>query len=52
LKPVDFEVLLKKVNNLLKQQEEDRAFNEEKMVTFIETRTKEIMQAKRTSTSQ
>ena len=52
LKPVDFEVLLKKVKNLLKLQEEDLAFNEEKMVIFIETRSKEIMQAKSTSASQ
>ena len=31
---------LRKVKNLLKLQEEDRAFNEEKTVTFNETRTK------------
>lgn len=52
LKPVDFEVILKKVQDLLKLQEEDLAFNEEKMVTFIETRSKEIMQEKNTSASQ
>jgi DNA-binding NtrC family response regulator len=52
LKPVDFEVILKKVKDLLKLQEEDLAFNEEKMVTFIETRSKEIMQEKNTSASQ
>jgi len=43
LKPVEFEVLLKKVKDLLKLQEEDKAFNEEKMVEFLETRNKEIV---------
>ncbi len=52
LKPVDFGILLKKVKDLLKQQEEDRTFNEEKLVTFIETRAKEIMQVKSTNISQ
>src|SRR5665647_1002865 len=43
IKPVEFEVLLKKVKDLLKLQEEDKVFNEEKMVTFLETRNKEIV---------
>jgi DNA-binding NtrC family response regulator len=49
VKPVDFEVILKKVIDLLKLQEEDRAFTEEKLVTFIETRCKEVVQAKSAS---
>jgi DNA-binding NtrC family response regulator len=44
LKPVDVEELLKKIRELLIQQEENGAFCEEKMVSFIETRTKEILQ--------
>jgi len=44
LKPVDVEELLKKIRELLIQQEENGAFYEDKMVSFIETRTKEILQ--------
>jgi len=51
LKPVDFEVLLKKIEDLLKLQEADRDFNEEKMVRYIETRTKEILKVKKSDTS-
>jgi len=44
LKPVDVDELLKKINELLTQQEENGAFCEDKMVSFIETRTKQILQ--------
>ena len=43
LKPVDFGVLLCKIVELLKQQEEARAFSEDLMVNFIETRVKEVV---------
>jgi len=43
LKPIDFEVLLAKIIELLKQQKEARAFSENLMVNFIETRVKEIV---------
>jgi DNA-binding NtrC family response regulator len=46
LKPVDFDVLFTKIKDLLKEQEEERMLSEEKMVQFIETRTKEILQNK------
>ena len=46
LKPVDVEELLKKIRELLIQQEENGAFCEDKMVSFIETRTKEILQTR------
>jgi len=44
LKPVDFEVLLGKISELLKQQEQSQAFSEDMMVSFIETRVKEFEQ--------
>jgi len=45
LKPVDVPTLLAKIKELLKQQEESRAFDDAKMVSFIETRAKELLQA-------
>jgi DNA-binding response OmpR family regulator len=42
-KPVNGDVLLNKISDLLKQQEEFDGFTEEKMVTFIETRTKQLL---------
>jgi DNA-binding NtrC family response regulator len=45
LKPVDVDELLKKIRELLILQKENGAFCEDKMVSFIETRTKQIMQA-------
>ena len=42
LKPIDFEVLLAKISELLKQQKEARVFSENLMVNFIETRIKEV----------
>lgn len=44
LKPVDFEVLLGKIDQLLKLQEENQAFSEDLMVKFIETRTQKLLQ--------
>lgn len=42
VKPVEFDVLLRKVKELLKEQEEALKFSEEKMVGFIETRVREM----------
>ncbi len=44
IKPVDVEELLKKIHELLILQEENKEFCETKIVSFIETRTKEILQ--------
>jgi len=41
-KPVDMEVLLQKIKELLKLQEQERNFSEERMTTYIETRCKEL----------
>jgi DNA-binding response OmpR family regulator len=46
LKPVEGEVLLSKVKELLKQQDDTRKFSEQKVAVFIETRGKELLQAK------
>ena len=50
LKPIDFEVLLAKIIELLKQQKEARAFSENLMVNFIETRVKEVVRTENTTT--
>lgn len=44
-KPVSTELLLKKIKELLKQQEEDRKYSEKKMTEYIETRVKELIPA-------
>jgi len=44
IKPVDVEELLKKIRELLIQQEESKEFCEDKIVSFIETRTKQILE--------
>jgi DNA-binding NtrC family response regulator len=44
LKPMDFEALLRKIKDLLKEQEEARRYSEEKITQFIETKAREIMQ--------
>jgi DNA-binding NtrC family response regulator len=44
IKPVDVEELLKKIHELLLLQEQNKEFCETKIVSFIETRTKEILQ--------
>ena len=49
LKPIDFEVLLAKIIELLKQQNEARAFSENLMVNFIETRVKEVVRTENTT---
>jgi len=46
VKPVDLPMLLEKIRELIKQQEETKVFDEAKMVSFIETRAKELMQNK------
>ena len=46
VKPIDFSMLLGKIEELLKQQEQSRAFSEDLMVSFIETRAKEIVRPK------
>jgi len=45
LKPVDFDVLLCKIEELLKLQEQSEEFSENMMVSYIETKTKKILQA-------
>ncbi len=42
LKPFDAEKILMTIKEQLKKQEEERAFSEEKIAQFIETRIKEI----------
>lgn len=42
LKPVHFEVLLKKIKELLDIQQQEMTYSEEKMTNFIETRVKMI----------
>ena len=42
VKPVRFEKLLEKIKELLKRQEEEKKFSEEKMVNFIETKVKMV----------
>jgi DNA-binding response OmpR family regulator len=44
MKPVDIDLLLAKMKELLKEQEEAQTYSEEKITQFIETRAKEIMQ--------
>ena len=43
LKPVNFKVLLDKICELLKHQEQSQTFTEGLMVNFIETKAKEIL---------
>ncbi|MCW4034208.1 MAG: response regulator [Candidatus Bathyarchaeota archaeon] len=42
LKPVHFEVLLKKIKELLGSQQQEMVYSEEKMTNYIETRVKMI----------
>jgi two-component system response regulator PilR (NtrC family) len=49
LKHVEGEVLLNKVKELLKQQDESRRFSQQKVATFIETRGKELLQSKQSA---
>jgi DNA-binding response OmpR family regulator len=42
-KPADTEALLKKIDELLRQQDQAREYSEDKMVAYIETRVKELM---------
>jgi DNA-binding response OmpR family regulator len=44
VKPVDVEELLKKIRELLILQQENKEFCETKIVSFIETRSKQILQ--------
>ncbi len=46
LKPVTAEILLNKIKELLRQQEESRKYSEKKTAEFIETRVKELIQTK------
>ena len=41
-KPIDMEILLQKIKELLKLQEQERSFSEEKMTSYIETRCMEL----------
>lgn len=42
VKPVDLECLFSKINELLKKQEKEQTYDEEKMVNFIETKAKMV----------
>jgi DNA-binding NtrC family response regulator len=44
IKPVDVDELLQKIRDLLSAQQENKDFCETKIVSFIETRTKQILQ--------
>jgi two-component system response regulator GlrR len=46
LKPVEFGALLAKIEELLKLQEEANHYSQAKVAEFIETRTKEVLEAK------
>ena len=46
VKPVDLQVLLEKVEELIKKREAEQALNEKKMLSFIETRAKEVLEPK------
>jgi DNA-binding NtrC family response regulator len=46
MKPVDFEALFSKIKELIKEQEEERQFTEDKVTQFIETRVKQIIKPK------
>jgi two-component system response regulator PilR (NtrC family) len=46
LKPVPAEILLNKIKELLRQQEQSRTYSEKKTAEFIETRVKELTQTK------
>ena len=43
IKPVDSEILLKKIKELLKQQKQTKKFSEDKVASFIETRVRELV---------
>ena len=45
VKPVDFDLLLGKIHELLKKQEQAKVFTEDLVVNYIETRSKEILKA-------
>jgi len=45
VKPVDFDLLLGKIDELLKKQEQAKVFTEDLVVNYIETRSKEILKA-------
>lgn len=46
VKPVDISMLLKKINELINHRQESETFDQAKVASFIETRAKELMQAK------
>lgn len=46
IKPVDSEILLKKIKELLEQQKQTKKFSEDKVANFIETRVRELGQTK------
>jgi|SRR5665647_1813537 len=48
LKPVDFEVIIDKIRELLKQQEQAQTFTESLMVNYIETRAKKLLREEKT----
>jgi len=46
IKPANFEALLQRVKELLKEQQEATKYSEETVAKFIETRTMEILDTK------
>jgi ActR/RegA family two-component response regulator len=46
IKPVDLNILLEKVEELVKRRASEQTFNEKKMASFIETRAKELLEPK------
>jgi hypothetical protein len=42
MKPVSFETLLNTIRNLLRKQEEEEKYSEEKVAEFIETRFRKL----------
>jgi len=46
VKPVQFDVLLNKIVELLKAQEQSQVFSEKQMANYIETRAKSLMSEK------
>ncbi len=45
-KPVEIDVLLAKMNELLKLQEEETCFSQAKVAEFIQTRTEQVLRAR------
>lgn len=49
VKPIDLDILIKKVEELIRNREKEQTFTEINMVSFLETRAKEILDKKSNS---